>query len=155
MIFLGLLLVILGVGGAILVFAEEGTTYDVFGYVFQPNHVEMFVAGAAAATVLLLGLWLIALGSRRSARRRRALRGVRADASQRVAELENEKRRLQERLEKEQAAKEQAAKDAAKEQAATDRVARHAADDRTTTTTAPAVTADDRLVARGTEESRR
>ncbi|MDA0633648.1 hypothetical protein OUY22_09480 [Nonomuraea sp. MCN248] len=152
---------ILGVGGAILVFAEEGTRYDVFGYVFEPNHVEMFVAGAAAAAVLLLGLWLIALGSRRSARRRRALRGVRADASQRVAELENEKRRLQERLEKEQAAKEQAEKeqaakeDPAKDRVVTDRVARHAADDRATTTTAPAMTADDRLVARGTEESRR
>ncbi|MDA0647220.1 hypothetical protein, partial [Nonomuraea ferruginea] len=106
---MGLLLVILGAGAAILVLAEEGTSYNLFGYTFQPNHVEMFLAGAAAAAVLLLGLWLIALGSRRSARHRRALRGARADASHRVAELESEKRRLQEKLEKEHAANQRTA----------------------------------------------
>ncbi|MFG1947489.1 hypothetical protein [Nonomuraea sp. NPDC048826] len=159
MIFLGLLLVILGAGGAILVFAEEGTTYDMFGYTFQPNHVEMFVAGAAAATVLLLGLWLIMAGSRRSAKRRRALRATRADASHRVAELEDEKRRLQERLEKEHAAKQRTAADkrTADERVATERTAtERAADKRTADDRAAAThTADDRLVAGSAEDTRR
>ncbi|GAA4515336.1 hypothetical protein GCM10023096_28940 [Nonomuraea ferruginea] len=157
MIFMGLLLVILGAGAAILVLAEEGTSYNLFGYTFQPNHVEMFLAGAAAAAVLLLGLWLIALGSRRSARHRRALRGARADASHRVAELESEKRRLQEKLEKEHAANQRTAAD---ERAADRRTAAdERAADRRTAAEERAATAeraeDDRLVAGRPEQTRR
>jgi len=141
MIFLGLLLVILGAGAGILVLAEQGTTYDLFGYTFQPNHVEMFLAGAATAAALLIGISLIVAGSRRSAKRRRALRGARADASHRVAELEAEKRRLQEKLEKEHAAKQHTAAD--------ERAARARTDKRAETT------ADDRLVAGSADDTRR
>lgn len=145
MIFLGLLLVILGAGAAILVFTEEGTGYDVFGYTFQPDHIEMFLAGAAASATLLLGLWLITLGSRRAARQRRALRGARADASHRVAELEKEKRRLQERLDKEQETSRRAAVDEPTER-------RTVTDQRAATAADPG---DDRLVAGRAEETRR
>ncbi|GAA3248797.1 hypothetical protein [Nonomuraea helvata] len=99
MILLGLILVLLAGGALALVLTEESARYILFGYTFELNQVEMFLAGAAAAAVLLLGLWLIGSGSRRSAKRRRALRGARAEASNRVARLEDEKRELERRLE--------------------------------------------------------
>ncbi|WP_336212059.1 hypothetical protein [Nonomuraea sp. LPB2021202275-12-8] len=101
MIFLGLLLVLLAGAAVVLVATEESARYILFGYTFEPNHIEMFVAGAATAGVLLLGIWLMMLGSRRSAQRRRRLRSVRADASDRVAKLEDEKRELERKLERE------------------------------------------------------
>ncbi len=101
MVFLGLLLVLLAGAAAVLVATEESARYVLFGYAFEPNHVEMFLAGAVTAAALLAGLWLIALASRRSAERRRRLRSVRADASDRVAKLEDEKRELERKLERE------------------------------------------------------
>jgi membrane protein DedA with SNARE-associated domain len=99
MIFLGLLLVLLAGGAVALVLTEDTARYILFGYTFELNHVEMFLAGAAAMAALLVGLWLMGSGSRRSARRRRRLRSAKAEASNRVARLEDEKRDLERKLE--------------------------------------------------------
>ncbi|WP_049571980.1 hypothetical protein [Nonomuraea sp. SBT364] len=104
MIFLGLLLVLLAGAAAVVAITEESARYILFGYTFTPDHVEMFLAGAVSAALLVLGFWLIAAGSRRSARRRRRLAHVRADASDKVARLEDEKRELERKLEREHAA---------------------------------------------------
>ncbi|HEX4815059.1 MAG TPA: hypothetical protein VFV66_20140 [Nonomuraea sp.] len=101
MIFLGLILVLLAVGAGVLVLTEESSRYILFGYTFELNQVEMFLAGAACGVVLLLGLWLLTTGSRRTARQRRRLRQARSEASSRVARLEDEKRELERRLEQE------------------------------------------------------
>jgi ABC-type nickel/cobalt efflux system permease component RcnA len=101
MIFLGLLLVLLAGAAIVLIATEESARYVLFGVTFEPNHIEMFLAGAATAAVLLAGIWLITLASRRSALRRRQLRSVRADASDRVAKLEEEKQELERKLEHE------------------------------------------------------
>ncbi|SDL09995.1 hypothetical protein [Nonomuraea jiangxiensis] len=102
MILLGLVLVLLAGGAVALVLTEESPRYLLFGYAFELNHVEMFLVGAAAAACLLLGLWLLGSGSRRTARRHRRLRSAKAEASSRVAQLEEEKRDLERRLEHEQ-----------------------------------------------------
>jgi ABC-type nickel/cobalt efflux system permease component RcnA len=104
MILLGLLLVLLAAGAVALVLTEETSRYILFGYTFELNHVEMFLAGAATAAVLLLGLWLLGSGSRRTARQRRRQRSARAEASSRMARLEDEKRELERRLEREHTA---------------------------------------------------
>ncbi|MBF8189532.1 hypothetical protein ITP53_28115 [Nonomuraea sp. K274] len=101
MILVGALLVLLAGGAAALVLTEESARYILFGYTFELNHVEMFLAGAVAAAVLLLGVWLIRTGSRRTARRHRRVRSARAETSNRVARLEDEKRDLERRLERE------------------------------------------------------
>ncbi|MEW9554659.1 hypothetical protein [Nonomuraea sp. NPDC050783] len=135
MIFLGLILVLLAVGAGVVVFTEETTRYILFGYTFELNHVEMFLAGAVTAAVLLLGLWMMSSGARRTAKQRRSLRNARAEASSRVARLEEEKRDLQRKLEREHAAKQVPAQREA---------GRHSA-----------VPESDRLVARDSEDARR
>ncbi|MGW4797204.1 hypothetical protein ACWEPC_32765, partial [Nonomuraea sp. NPDC004297] len=92
MIVLGLLLVLLAGGAFALVLTEESARYILFGYTFELGHVQMFLAGAAAAAVLLAGVWLLGSGSRRAARQRRRLRAARAETSNRMARLEGEKR---------------------------------------------------------------
>ncbi|GAA3685572.1 hypothetical protein GCM10022224_057930 [Nonomuraea antimicrobica] len=103
MILLGLLLILLAGGAFALVLTEESARYLLFGHAFELDHVEMFLAGAAAAALALVGLWLMGSGSRRSARRHRRLRHARAESSSRVARLEDEKRDLERRLEREPA----------------------------------------------------
>ncbi|MEV4159411.1 hypothetical protein [Nonomuraea dietziae] len=98
MIVLGLILVLLAAAAIYVIAMEPDTTYTVFGYVFQPSHLEMFLTGAVTAGVLLLGISMIASGSRRSAVRRRKLREARAQANDRVAKLEDEKRQLERKL---------------------------------------------------------
>ncbi|SDM12866.1 hypothetical protein SAMN05421874_1406 [Nonomuraea maritima] len=128
MIVLGLLLALLAGGALYLVLTEESSRYVLFGYAFELDHVQMFLAGAAGAAVLLLGLWLMGSGSRRSARRHRRLRAARAEASDRVARLEDEKRDLERKLKREHADRDQAEREGAER----------------------AETTGDRLVARGT-----
>jgi ABC-type nickel/cobalt efflux system permease component RcnA len=101
MILLGLLLVLLAGGAVALVLTEESARYILFGYTFELNHVEMFVAGAVTMAVLVLGLWMLGSGSRRTARQRRRLRSARAETSNRVSRLEDEKRDLERQLERE------------------------------------------------------
>ncbi|WP_327586481.1 hypothetical protein OHA25_05305 [Nonomuraea sp. NBC_00507] len=101
MILLGLLLVLLAGGAVALVLTEESSRYILFGYTFELNHLEMFLAGAVTMAVLALGLWMLGSGSRRTARHRRKLRSARAEASDQVARLEDEKRDLERRLERE------------------------------------------------------
>ncbi|MFG1708775.1 hypothetical protein ACFLIM_36815 [Nonomuraea sp. M3C6] len=92
MILLGLVLILLAGGAAALVLTEDSARYILFGNTFELDHVQMFLAGAVAAAVLLLGLWLLGKGARRTARRRRRLRGARAETSSRAARPEGEKR---------------------------------------------------------------
>jgi hypothetical protein len=101
MIFLGLILVLLAGGAIALVATEESSRYILFGYTFELNHLEMFLAGAVTMAVLALGLWMLGSGSRRTARQRRRLRSARAEATTQVARLEDEKRDLERRLERE------------------------------------------------------
>ncbi|MEU6713669.1 hypothetical protein ABZ897_19505 [Nonomuraea sp. NPDC046802] len=103
MILLGVILVLLAGGAVALVATEESARYILFGYTFELNHVEMFLAGAVTAAALLLGLWLVGSGSRRGARRRHRRRAARAEASSRMARLEGEKRDLERKLEREHA----------------------------------------------------
>ncbi|NUW44714.1 hypothetical protein [Nonomuraea rhodomycinica] len=126
MTLLGLVLVLLAGGAVVLVATEETSRYILFGYTLQLDHVQMFAAGAITAAVLLLGLWMMVAGTRRSARRRRRMRADQAQTSDRVARLEDEKRELERRLEREHAATDRAAA----EHAAADRAAQHAAADR-------------------------
>ena len=100
MILLGLVLVLLAGGAVALVLTEESSRYILFGTTYQLDHVQMFLAGAVTAAALLAGLWLIGSGSRRTARQRRRLRSARAEASDRVSRLEDEKRDLERKLER-------------------------------------------------------
>ena len=103
MIVLGLLMILLAGAAFALVLVEQSSRYVLFGQTVELGHVEMFLAGAAAAALLLVGLWLMGSAARRTARQRRRLRSARAEASDRVARLENEKRELERRLERERA----------------------------------------------------
>ncbi|WP_378785922.1 hypothetical protein ACFMQL_15030 [Nonomuraea fastidiosa] len=103
MIVLGLLMILLAGAAFALVLVEQSSRYVLFGQTFELGYVEMFLTGAAAAALLLVGLWLMGSGSRRTARQRRRLRSARAEASDRVARLEDEKRELERRLERERA----------------------------------------------------
>ncbi|WP_113698613.1 hypothetical protein [Nonomuraea lactucae] len=147
MIFLGLILVLLAGGAVVLVATEESARYILFGYTFQPDHVEMFAAGAVTAAVLMAGLLLIGAGSRRSARRRRQALSARAEATDKVAKLEDEKRDLQRRLEREQAAERQQAVER-RQAAERERTAEHRRPP------VPQQATGDRLVARGSDDTR-
>ncbi|MFE3449818.1 hypothetical protein ACFXJ8_12875 [Nonomuraea sp. NPDC059194] len=98
MIVLGLILVLIAAAAIYLVAMEPDSTYTLFGYTFEPSHLEMFLVGAATAGVLLLGLSMIGSGSRRSVLHRRKLREARVHANDRVARLEDEKRALERKL---------------------------------------------------------
>ncbi|RJL20403.1 hypothetical protein [Bailinhaonella thermotolerans] len=100
MALLGILLVLVAAAFAtgVLVDQTDTTTITIFDRAYQVTNAELFLAGAACATVLLLGLALIMVGARRSAAKRRQLRAVRAQAGERVATLEEEKRTLERKL---------------------------------------------------------
>lgn len=108
MIVLGLVLVLIATGAIVVASMEPSATatdasFAVFGYGFTPNHLEMFIAGAVVAAVLLLGIAMVNSGSRRAAKRRRALRHNRSEA----VRLEEEKRELERKLEHERHSEDQ------------------------------------------------
>ncbi|WP_143590127.1 hypothetical protein [Thermoactinospora rubra] len=108
MVVLGLLLVLAAAGAIAFVSVNASTTSDAtfsaFGYSVAANHLEMFLAGAAVAAVLLVGIAMLNSGTRRAAERRRRLRAVRHEARDKVAQLEAEKRELERKLEEEHTA---------------------------------------------------
>ncbi|MFC4058556.1 hypothetical protein ACFOWE_09640 [Planomonospora corallina] len=110
MIVLGLLLIVLA--GAVMVAAfwnetalsSAAASFTVFDRTFQFSPLEFFLAGAATGALFLLGLALLLSGVRHAAARRRRLRDSRLAARDRVAQLEEEKRELERRLEQAPAA---------------------------------------------------
>jgi hypothetical protein len=105
MVVLGVLLVLAAAGTIAFVsvnsVSSTDATYSAFGYSVSANHLEMFVAGAIVAAVLLLGIAMINSGWKRASVRRRQIREARHEADDRVAQLEQEKRALQRKLEEE------------------------------------------------------
>ncbi|MEO3807561.1 hypothetical protein ABGB17_01015 [Sphaerisporangium sp. B11E5] len=103
MILLGLLLIVIA-GAALVAVANDMTgnvamSVTVLDRVLQFNELELFLAGAGTAAVFLLGLMFFTMGMRRMGVRRRRLIAARAESRDRVARLEEEKRRLEQRLE--------------------------------------------------------
>ncbi|GIH97272.1 hypothetical protein Psi01_79020 [Planobispora siamensis] len=74
-------------------------SFTVFDRTVQFTQLEFFFAGVATGAVFLLGLALLFAGLRRSAARRKQLRATRMEARDRVAQLEEEKRELERKLE--------------------------------------------------------
>ncbi|MFC4530590.1 hypothetical protein [Sphaerisporangium dianthi] len=108
MIVLGLLLIVLA-GAALVAVANDETgsiaaSVTVLDRTFQLSKLELFLAGAATAAVFLIGLIVLTAGMRHSGAKRRKLREARVETRDRVARLEEEKRRLERRLETEAAA---------------------------------------------------
>ncbi|MFI6502429.1 hypothetical protein [Nonomuraea typhae] len=102
MIVLGLVLVLIATGAIVVAAMEPSATatdasFTILNYSFAPNHLEMFVAGAVVAAVLLIGIAMVNSGARRASVRRRESRHNRHEA----ARLEEEKRALERRLEHE------------------------------------------------------
>jgi hypothetical protein len=95
MIILGLLLV-LGVGGLALaaivsnngVFAAPAGTIELFGYHVDATVGQVFLTGAAAGAVVILGILMLLRGVGRSARRRSATRRELAAQRQEVQDLQ-------------------------------------------------------------------
>ncbi|MDH2429569.1 hypothetical protein [Sphaerisporangium sp. TRM90804] len=108
MIVLGLLLIVLAGAGLIAVANDEtgGVTASitVLDRTLQLTNLELFLAGAATAAVFLIGLMMLTGGMRRAGVRRKKAVAARAETRDRVARLEEEKRRLERKLEKESAA---------------------------------------------------
>jgi hypothetical protein len=103
MILLGLLLIVIA-GAALVAVANDGTggvvtSVTVFDRVLQFNELELFLAGAATAAIFLLGLMIFTMGMRRMGARRKKMVAARAESRNKVARLEEEKRRLEQRLE--------------------------------------------------------
>ncbi|WP_147268603.1 hypothetical protein [Sphaerisporangium album] len=101
-----MLLIVLA-GAALVAVATDGTggvamSVTVFDRTLELSKLELFLAGAAAAAVFLIGLMVLTGGMRRSGVRRRRLREARAESA-RVSRLEEEKRRLEQKLEAESA----------------------------------------------------
>ncbi|GII77275.1 hypothetical protein Sru01_22570 [Sphaerisporangium rufum] len=99
---LGLLLIVLA-GAAVVAVANDGaagavSTVTVLDRTLELSRLELFLAGAATAAVFLIGLMALAAGMRRSGAKRRKLREARMETRDRVARLEEEKRRLEQRL---------------------------------------------------------
>ncbi|MBB2908935.1 hypothetical protein FHS43_000181 [Streptosporangium becharense] len=102
---LGLLLIVLAGATVVAVSWDETAastavaSFTVFDRTFQFTQLEMFFAGVATGAVFLLGLAVMFAGMRRAAARRRRLNASRAEARDRVARLEEEKRELERKLE--------------------------------------------------------
>lgn len=84
MVILGLLLVLAAlVLGALAVYglptSGAKVSWDFLGNSISISPTMIFFLGVAAAVALALGLWLMALGARHSARKRRELKDLRRD----------------------------------------------------------------------------
>jgi hypothetical protein len=81
----------------------DSTTLDVFGTTFSTTQAGVFICGAAAATMVLLGLWLLRLSAVMGRRRRAKVARAQSARSEQMAHLEAENRELAARLEDERA----------------------------------------------------
>lgn len=99
---LGLVLVLLVAALVVGVVYDNGaaTTLHVFGVGIDANVISVFLVGAAAMFVLLLGLWLLSASARRARRNRRERKAMEREREQREAELEQERARLAEERER-------------------------------------------------------
>lgn len=85
MVVLGLILVLLALAAGVLAVYGLPTadankvSWDLFGNSLSISPTTIFFIGVAAAVALALGLWLMALGVRRSARKSRELRELRRE----------------------------------------------------------------------------
>jgi hypothetical protein len=107
MIVLGLLLMVLA-GAALVAVANDETggiaaSIMVLGRTLELSKLELFLAGAATAAVFLIGLIALSGGMRRAGAKRKKLREARVETRDRVARLEEEKRRLERKLSAESA----------------------------------------------------
>ncbi|GAA1013345.1 hypothetical protein Aple_053840 [Acrocarpospora pleiomorpha] len=101
MVLLGLLLIVVAVVVAVQVSMLDSTvstSVSVLDRTLSFTSVEVFVAGAATALALLLGLALVVGGVHRSALRRRRQREAHLAERDRLSRLESEKRNLEKRL---------------------------------------------------------
>lgn len=124
MVILGLLLVLAALVVGVLAFyalptASSTVSYDIFGNQLSINPLTIFFSGVVAALLLLLGLWLLSVGAKKSARRSKELRDLRRDQKEQAKldeQRAKEQARLAEQRNREQVAaaeREQALRDAA------------------------------------------
>lgn len=84
MIILGLLLILLAVGAAAIAMTAPAATARVIeltavGVTLRATPLAMFLAGAVSVVLVVLGIALMSQGTRRKARTRKELRGLRKD----------------------------------------------------------------------------
>ncbi len=112
MMIIGLLLVAAAVvvGTGVVISNTEEMNFDVFNVEFvNVSGAGIFLLGAATAAVLLIGLWMMGAGLRKSRRRRlevRQARREREEALRQQEQQEEERRRLE--AERERLAEEKA-----------------------------------------------
>ncbi|MGN6242102.1 MAG: hypothetical protein ACTHQ3_00330 [Motilibacteraceae bacterium] len=99
---LGLLLVLLVAALVVGVIYDNGaaSTLHVFGVGIDATVIGVFLTGAAAMLVLLLGLWLLTSSARRARRTRRERKAMEHEREAHEAELEQERARLAEERER-------------------------------------------------------
>ena len=107
MVVLGLLLLLLALVLGFLAFyglptADTQIAWDFLGNHFQISPVAVFFLGAATMLMLLLGLWLLLTGTRRSARKARELRELKKQQKV-AAKADAERAREEDRLAAERA----------------------------------------------------
>lgn len=132
MIIIGLLLVLGVVGLSIAafwgnegVFGTSAGVVELLGYRFDATVGEVFLAGATAGALLLLGLFMLFRGAGHRARRSMATRRQLREQQHELTELHR-----QQESQQEAAAREHAARHAADEQVSRERAARDVARDR-------------------------
>lgn len=99
---LGLLLVLLVAALVVGVIYDNGaaSTLHVFGVGIDATVIGVFLTGAAAMLVLLLGLWLLTASARRARRARQERKAMEHERAAHEAELEQERARLAEERER-------------------------------------------------------
>ena len=90
-----LLAAIAAVTGGVAASAEQDATFDIVGETVRASGWEIFAVGAACGVVLSIALWLLRLGTRRAAVRRRKARQIRAAHERERAELARQREQLE------------------------------------------------------------